>query len=168
LNNVEVLILHGSPGSGKSTLAHALFERLREAEQLVAAIDPDELRIVHPNQARDFSRRNLKAIWPNYTAAGNLRAIIPTVIADAEDLRLLREALPASRFIICELMASKAVLKQRVSVREPNDYWKKRLENWVDVYSQRDASQKFGDFEVTTDGKSINDTITEILEKVNW
>lgn len=161
-------MLHGSPGSGKSTLARALFEQLRVAKRAVAVIDPDELNLVHPDQGRAFWQRNLQVIWPNYMAMGGLRAIIPTVIADAEDHRHLRVALPASRFIICELIAPMAILKQRVLTREPSEHWKRELEKWVDVYHQRDESQRFGDFQVTTHDKSVDDTAAEILEQAGW
>jgi tRNA uridine 5-carbamoylmethylation protein Kti12 len=83
--NAEVLVLHGSPGSGKSTLARALFEQLRVTDRSVAVIDPDELNLVHPDQGHAFLQRNLEVIWPNYLAVDDLRAIIPTVVADAED-----------------------------------------------------------------------------------
>jgi adenylylsulfate kinase-like enzyme len=166
--NAEVLVLHGSPGSGKSTVARALFEQLRVAEQPVAVIDPDELNLVHPDQGRAFWQRNLRAIWPNYTAMGDLRAIIPTVIADGEDHRRLREALPASRFIVCELIAPMPILKERVRAREPNEHWKQELEKWVDVYHQRDESQRFGDFRVATHVRSVDETAAEILDQTGW
>jgi len=168
MHGVEVLVLHGSPGSGKSTLANALFERLRTAGQPSAVIDRDELSLVNPYQGYGFSLRNLQTIWPNHAAVNGLRAVIPTVIADADDHRGLREALPASRFVICELIAPKAVLISRVTAREPNDFWRRQLEKWVDVYSRREASQKFGDFQVITHGKSVDDAATEILEEVGW
>jgi adenylylsulfate kinase-like enzyme len=166
--NAELLVLHGSPGSGKSTLARALFEQLRVTEQSVAVIDPDELNLVHPGQGRAFWQRNLQVIWPQYAAMGDLRAIIPTVIADAEDYRQLRVAVPASRFMICELIAPLAILKRHVWEREPNAHWKRELEKWVDVYHQRDESQKFGDFQVTTHDKSVDETAIEILNHAGW
>ena len=166
--NAEVLVLHGSPGSGKSTLARALFEQLRVADQPVAVIDTDELNLVHPDRGCAFWQRNLQAIWPNYTATGDVRAIIPTVIADAADHRQLRLALPATRFIIGELLAPLAILKNRVWAREPNEHWKQALEKWVDVYHQRDESQKFGDFQVTTHHKSVDETAAEILDLAGW
>jgi adenylate kinase family enzyme len=168
MNNVEVLILHGSPGSGKSTLADALSEYFREADLTNIVIDPDELSRVYPPQDHSFSRRGLKAIWPVYSAVPNIKVIIPTVILDTEDLRLILDAIPAKRVMICELVAPEAVLKDRVSAREPNEYWQNRLRKWVDVYHQRDDSQKFGDFQVTTHDKSIEDTVKEIVEKAGW
>jgi len=168
LNNAEVLILHGSPGSGKSTLSGAIAEQLRQADIAHAVIDLDELNIIYPNQERAFSRNNLKAIWPNYTTVPNLKVIIPTVIADTADYHALRDAMPTDTFIICELTAPRSVLEDRVTAREPNEYWQQRLIKWVDVFHQRDASQKYGDFQVTTHDKSIEDTAKEIIQKAGW
>lgn len=168
MNNIEVLILHGSPGSGKSTLADAISEQLREADITHAVIDLDELSLVHPTPDHSFSLRNLKAIWPNYAAIPNVKVVIPTVIADKDDYQLILEAISSAKLTICELTAPEQTLKDRVSAREPNEYWKNRLRNWVDVYHQRDESQEFGDFQVKTHDKSIGNTASEILEKVEW
>ncbi len=168
LSNTEVLLLHGSPGSGKTTLAAAVAEQLRQADQAHAVIDLDQLSLIYPYQDRPFSHRNLKVIWPNYTAVPDLKVIIPTVIADAADYQSLIDAIPAAKVMICELTAPESILKDRVTAREPNAYWQERLRKWVDVYHQRDESQTFGDFQVTTHDKSIDETAKEIIKKANW
>ena len=132
------------------------------------AIDLDELNIIYPSQDRPFSRRNLKAIWPNYTVVPDLKVIIPTVIADTADYQSLLDAMPADRVMICELTAPESILKDRVAAREPNAYWQERLRKWVDVYHQRDESQTFGDFQVTTHDKSIDEAAKEVIEKAGW
>jgi dephospho-CoA kinase len=165
---VEVFALHGAPGSGKSTLARAIVEHLGKSDMASAVIDPDELGLVHPPQGPDFIYRCLKALWPIYAAVPDVKVVIPTVIKDAADLDELRDSMPAARFTVCELVAPRSVLEERVVAREPNDYWKSRLLSWVDAYSRRDESLKFGDFQVETSDKSIADTVEEIIEKAGW
>ena len=168
MSNTEVLILHGSPGSGKTTLSGAVGEQLRQADVPHAVIEPEQLSLIHPNQGRAFAHKNLKAIWPNFTAVPNLNVVIPTVIADADDYQSLTDAVHNSKIMICELMAPKAILMDRVTAREPNAYWQDRLRNWVNIYSQRDASLKYGDFEVSTHNKTIEEAAKEVIEKAGW
>ena len=168
MNTLEVLILHGSPGSGKTTMANAISEQLREAAQAHAVIDLDDISKVYPSQDHAFSRRGLKALWPNFAAIPNLKVIIPTVITDRQDHQLLVDAVASAKVIICELAAPEMVLKDRIRAREPNEYWQKRLVRWVDVYHQRDDSQKFGDFQVFTQDKSVEDTAREIIGAAGW
>ncbi len=168
MSNTEVLLLHGSPGSGKTTLSAAVAEQLRQADQAHAVIDLDQLSLIYPDQDRSFSHRNLKVIWPNYTVVPDLKVIIPTVIVDAADYQSLIDAIPAAKVMICELTAPESILKDRVTAREPNAYWQERLRKWVDVYHQRDESQAFGDFQVTTHDRSIDETAKEIIRKANW
>jgi chloramphenicol 3-O-phosphotransferase len=169
MNNAQVLILHGSPGSGKSTLADAIAECLREAGIPHAKIDIDEIAIIHPPQPPSFSMKNLKAIWPNYTAAvPNLKMIIPTVIDDEEELKLFKDSLPASKFIVCELTAPESALKERVTAREPNEYWANRLLGYVDMYHERRDHSRIRDFEVSTYNRTVTDAAKEVIEKAGW
>ena len=95
-----MLVLHGSPGSGKSTLARAISETLRESDLAHGVIDMDELSLVHPDPGRSFARENLRAIWPRYAAVPGLRLLLPSVIADEQELVLLREALPGAHLAV--------------------------------------------------------------------
>ena len=168
MNYVDVLALHGSPGSGKTTLARAIVELLREFDRANAVIDLDELSLVHPSPGRSFALDNLRAIWPNYAAIPDLRLVIPTVIADNDELARLHAAVPGSRFVVCELTAPEAVLKDRVTAREPNEHWRNRLRTFVDLYHQRSDLATIRDFQVCTHDKSINQAAREVIEKAGW
>lgn len=168
MSDVDVLVLHGSPGSGKTTLSRALSELLREAELAHAVVDLDDLSLVFPSPDRSFARNNLKAIWPNYAALPDVRLILPTVIADEEELEQLRGALPGSRVVVCELTAPLAVLKERVAWREPNDFWRQRLREFVDLFHSRSDLEEIRDFCVSTHNRPIEESAGEVIAKAGW
>lgn len=169
VNNVDVLVLHGSPGSGKSTLSGAIADLLRESGLANAVIDLDDLTMVYPHPERSFALNNLRAIWPNYATIAGLRLVIPSVIADEDERVQLRAAVPGSRFVVCELTAPETVLKERVAAREPNEYWRSRLRNFVDLYQQRSDLARIRDFQVSTHARSVAEAAArEVIEQVGW
>ncbi|MFC0545754.1 hypothetical protein [Kutzneria chonburiensis] len=168
MDNVDVLVLHGSPGAGKTTLARVISEILREADLAYGVIDMDEISIVHPSPGRSFARENLTAIWPRYAAVPGLRLLLPTVLADEQELVLLRAALPGANLTVCELTAPEAVLKERVTAREPNEFWREGLRRWVDVFHARDDRHRIRDFLVSTHERSEEDAAREIVDKLGW
>jgi predicted kinase len=167
-NDIEVLVLNGSPGSGKSTLANAISEQLRQMDIAHAVIDVDELERIFPELGSSFGWSNLRAIWPNYAAASNLKVILPVCIDSKQDLEALRNAAPSKKFNICELVASESTLKDRVTKREPNEYWQHKLRALVEKHISKNSSDKFADFRVRTDDKSIDGAVREILEHLGW
>lgn len=168
MEDIDVLVLHGSPGAGKSTLARAVAEILREADQPHGVIDLDDISLVHPDQGRSFARENLRAIWPRYTAIPGLRLLLPSVIADEQELALLRDVLPGARLAVCELTAPQDVLKARVTAREPNEFWRQGLRRWVDVYHARSDLDRIRDFLVSTHDRAEEDAAREVIEKAGW
>jgi predicted kinase len=168
VSKIDVLVLHGSPGAGKTTLARAVSEILREAELAHGVIDMDEISLVYPAQGRSFARENLKSVWPRYAAVPGLRLLLPSVLADEEELVLLREALPGAHVAVCELTAPEAVLKERVTAREPNEYWREGLRRWVDVFHARTDLDRIRDFLVSTHERSEQDAAREVIEKAGW
>lgn len=161
-------MLHGSPGSGKTTLAGAAAECLRVAGLPNAVIDLDDLSMVHPPPERPFARRNLAAIWPHYAALPGLKVLLPSVLADEEELHLLRAAVPGATLTVCELTAPIAVLKDRVTRREPNEHWRSRLRDYVDLYHGRSDLARIRDFQVVTHDRSIDEAAHEVLAKAGW
>ena len=99
----EVLALHGSPGSGKTTLSRVMASQLRAADVPHAVVDLDDLSMVYPEQPRPFARENLRAMWPNFAGIPGLRLIVPTVLADEQEVRDLQAVVPGCRLIVCEL-----------------------------------------------------------------
>jgi predicted kinase len=168
VSDIDVLFLHGSPGAGKTTLAEAVAELLREADLPHGVIDLDELARVHPYQDHSFARENLRAIWPHYAALPGIRLLVAGVIESERELVLLRDALVGANVVVCELTAPEAVLKARVTAREPNEFWRAGLRRWVDVYHARTDLDGIRDFFVSTDDRSEEDAAREIIAKLGW
>jgi hypothetical protein len=168
MNDIEVLVLNGSPGSGKSTLANAIAEQLRQLNIAHAVIDIDELGRVYPELGSSLAWTNLGSMWPNYAAISNLKVILPICIDSEKDLEALRNAAPCKEITICELVANDSILKDRVTKREPNEYWQRKLRNLADRHISKNFADRSGDFRVSTDDKSIDDAAQEILEHLGW
>ena len=168
VSDLDVLVLHGSPGSGKSTLSRAIAESLRAADVANAVIDLDDLSIIYPHPGRSFAHDNLRAIWPNFAAVAQLKVVLPTVLADEEELVQLRAAVPGSTLVVCELTAPLAVLKDRVTAREPNEFWQGRLRDFVDLYHRRTDLADIRDFQVTTHDTSVDEAARAVIEKAGW
>lgn len=94
--------------------------------------------------------------------------VIPSVIADMAERGLLRDAVPASRFVVCELTAPAAVLKERVTAREPNEYWRQILRDFVDLYHSRTDLATIRDFQVSTHDRPVDEAAREVVEKAGW
>ena len=166
--SADILVLHGSPGSGKTTVGNAMADILRQAGVPHLLLEIDELERIYPEDDPFIKWRILASIWPNYHPLGEIKVILPVLIDTAEDLRQLRAAVPARSVTICELWAGEAILHDRVTAREPNEFWQSKLRGLVDKYGQRDAGQQFGDFRVPTDERSAESVAREILEHLGW
>jgi uridine kinase len=164
----QVLVLHGSPGSGKTTLARAVTERLCQTNLANALIDLDALSIVYPHQGRSFSRANLRAVWPNYAAVPDVRLLLPLVVVDHDDLLELRQVTAATRFMVCELTAPRKILERRVIEREPNEFWRSTVLEYVAMYHRRDDHATIRDFQVNTGTRSVEEATVEVIRRCGW
>ncbi|MEO6761357.1 MAG: P-loop NTPase fold protein [Candidatus Saccharimonadales bacterium] len=170
MNNISVLLLNGAPGSGKSTLANEISEQLRKADVAHAVIDLDEFALIYPSEVHlrnSLKWKNLASVWPNYAELGELKVIIPILIDTTEDLAAIKRAAPGKSFVVCALSAPLSILKERVTERESNEYWRARLRSLVEGYQKRDKGE-FADFRVTTHDKTITETTRGIARRVGW
>ena len=60
------------------------------------------------------------------------------------------------------------MLKDRVTAREPDRFWRTRLRELVDLYHRRTDMPRIRDFQVNTSGCSVDEAAREVVEKAGW
>ncbi len=169
MNKLEILVINGPPGSGKTTTANEISEQLREKEVPHAILDVDELARIYPEtNDSDVKWEAVRLLWPNYQKLTPLKVILPVLLDTKEDVDKLKAATPCHDFIICELVANKDLLKQRIKEREPNEFWQRKISKLVDRYDALPNEQRFGDFQVHTDNQTALEAASEILIRLGW
>ena len=76
--------------------------------------------------------------------------------------------MPRSVLVVCELTAPIEVLKDRVTAREPDEFWWSRLRDFVDLHHDRTDLDLIRSFVVSTHAKSIDVTVAEVLDQAGW
>ena len=107
-------------------------------------------------------------MWPNFAAILGLRLIVPTVLADEQEVYDLQAVVPGCRLIVCELTAPEQILKQRVTAREPTPYWQQRLCDFVDLFHSRDDLARIRDFQVSTHNRSEEESSLDVAQRAGW
>ena len=67
-----------------------------------------------------------------------------------------------------ETKGEESALVERVTIREPNDYWRSKLRGLAERYVERPDDLKFGDFTVDTEAQAPEQSANEVLEKIGW
>lgn len=169
MDQIEILVLNGSPGSGKTATANAISDLLIEDNIPHAVIDFDELGRIYPESNHVISWQNLTSVCANYSKISNLnKLIIPVAIDSEEILNQLKQCASGAKWIICELFADRETLLKRVAEREPNEYWREKLRTLVNNYADRSEDTKFGEIKIKTDSMSIDEVAKEVIKEVGW
>lgn len=170
---VPVLLLSGSMGAGKTTVMGEIADLLTEADISHATLDFDWLAQVHPHTPDDphgsaLAFRNLKAIWPNYRAAGVERLVIARVVERREELAGYRDAIPGADIVLCRLTAPIETMHDRLRLREPGIYLPKFLARSTEL--ERILSDaRAEDFAVSNGpDRNITDVAREVLQRAGW
>ena len=172
-DRVPVLLLSGSMGAGKTTVMGEITDLLIEADVSHAALDFDWLWQVHPHQTDDpdgskLAFRNLKAIWPNYRAAGVERLVIARAVENRSELAHYREAIPSAEIVVCRLTAPIETMHDRLRLREPGIFQRRFLARSTEL--ERTLSDaRLEDFAVAN-GADRNITVVarEVLQRAGW
>ena len=165
--NADVLIISGSLGAGKTTVMSEASDLLCAAGVDHAAIDLDALTIGHLLHAASLTKRNLEAIWHNYTAFGIRRVLLAGAIETAARLEEVRASIPDARIAICRLRASIRIMEDRVRWREPGMLQAELIERVSVLDAELDASA-LHDFVVENEERPITDVAREVLTLAGW
>jgi hypothetical protein len=84
-----------------------------------------------PNAACQISTARDAARTARWGCEWQLEAILPLVGVGHNDLVELRELTAVETFSVCELTAPRTILESRVIGREPNEFWRSRLLDFV-------------------------------------
>jgi hypothetical protein len=55
-----------------------------------------------------------------------------------------------------------------VAWREPNDFWRQRLREFVDLFHSRSDLEEIRDFCVSTHNRPIEESAGEVIAKAGW
>lgn len=118
---MRIVLVTGTVGVGKSTVGFAVAERASQAGITAAFLDVDELSRLWPAPENDPFRNelilaNLRAVAPNYGAAGASLLVLAWAIDDAEDLVALEETLNTPVTAV-RLVSSSTVVETRLKRR---------------------------------------------------
>lgn len=166
----KVLIITGSVGVGKSSTADKIYELLQKRDVTRALIDIDHLSYVAPWSDEDpyntkLAIKNLASIWPNLEQRGVEMIIIPYVIESAEQLSLIKSAIPQSYVKLVRLGTPIDQIHERLYKRH-GDNDEENL-NWhikrSEVLAPQLEKSNLEDFSVDTDGKSLVEVAQETI-----
>jgi hypothetical protein len=111
---------------------------------------------------------NLAAIWPNYLARGTTHLVLARVLQRRSDLERYRDAVPGAEIVVCRLVASEPVRRQRLLRRMPAGparTW--HLARTVELDEILDRAG-LDDFVVVNEERPVRDVALEVLERAGW
>lgn len=168
---VPLLVISGSLGAGKSTALSEASDLLAEAGVPHAALDLDALAVMHPrtdSHGEGLAFANLAAVWPNYAAAGATRLLIARVVEDRADLARYRAAVPNAEPVVCRLTAPLAVMRERLSTREPGMSLEAALARAEELDGILESVHVEGFVVDNGAGRVIGAVAREMLERAGW
>ena len=117
---VPVLWLYGADAVGKSTVAWEIYSVLTGGGVPAAYVDTDYLGFCSPLPDDDpaaLVAANLRAMWPNFEAAGAQCLVVSGVVVTAGQRALFADAIPGTELTLCRLRATTETLSGRIMRR---------------------------------------------------
>lgn len=160
----DVLVISGPAGVGKSSVAFEVSHQLRTRGVEHALIDSDDLDRIYPvpPDLPKVTEPNLRAVWRTFAERGVKRLIVTGVyLHRPSELEWVARAVPEAAFTVVRLMASEAVLIDRVRRREIGSGVDAQI---AGTRRQLAAMKHEPAMEtVVTDGRSVRETALQIV-----
>ena len=169
---VTLLLLSGPVGVGKTTLGNEISAILEERGVPHSFIDLDGLTQTFPRSPDDrFGNRlalaNLRDVWANCAAAGSRNLIVARVIETQHDLDRIRDCIPGSQPVLCQLRAGDRTLVARVDSRELGAGRDWHVARTLELARTLEQSAP-ADITVDTEDRTPPDIAGEITSRVAW
>ena len=89
------------------------------------------------------------------------------VVETHVDVAAYEAVLASGRILVCQLQASSETRRARIAARERGSGLTWHLNRTDELQAQLDA-MRLADFEVSNDGRAIQEVAAEVLLRVNW
>ena len=176
---IPVLWLSGADAVGKSTVAWEIYDRVVEGGRAAAYVDTDYLGFCS-SVPREGSARlvaaNVRAMWPNFAAAGAECLVVAGVVVTAEHRALFEAAIPDAALTLVRLRARPETQAQRILRRSQAEgleadggvtgLTEQHLREYADQSARFSAlldADDVADLAVDTDDLTIPEVATRVL-----
>lgn len=119
---MQVVVITGAPGAGKTSVLTALTGLLEADGDRFAAVEVEALARVNPWPDDDAAFDHLAYVAESFRRRGYPSLLVSATIEDREYLRRLLHALPSDNVRLVRLDAPPALLRQRITQREPLEW----------------------------------------------
>jgi energy-coupling factor transporter ATP-binding protein EcfA2 len=119
---VRVVVITGPPGAGKTTVLTALMGLLEADDVRFAAVEVEALALAHPWPDDDAAFDHLSYVAESFRRRGYPSLLVSATIENHGYLRRLLDALPSDDVALVGLHAPTALLRERITRREPPDW----------------------------------------------
>ena len=169
---IPLLVLSGPVGVGKTTLGNEITAILEARGVPHSFVDLDGLAQSFPRPPDDpygsrLALANLRDVWANCVATGSRNLILARVIETQQQLDLIRDCIPGSRPVLCQLRASDRTLVARVESRELGTGRDWHMARTLELARILETSAP-ADFSVDTEDRNPQDIAGETVSRVAW
>jgi hypothetical protein len=171
--SIPVVVISGPVGVGKSTVGEEVSNGLNRRQVPHTFVDFDQLRYTYPRPSDDpwgdrLGLKNLADLWRNSFAAGARNLVIAYVVEHQAFIEDLQAVIPNSAMVTVQLGATVETLQQRVRYRETGSGLDWHLRRAVELARRLESLETPCDQRIRTDGRSVAEIATAILEQVVW